>query len=49
VVEVNEGLKSHPESVNGDPHASWMIRVRVEVPADVDGLLTASQYEGLLG
>lgn len=49
IVEVNEHLKSHPESVNTDPHASWMIRVRVEMPADVDALLTASQYEGLLG
>ena len=49
VVEVNEGLKSHPESVNSDPHASWMIRIRVATPAEVEALLTAAQYEGLLG
>ena len=33
VVEVNDALKSHPESVNSHPHDAWMIKVRVSAPA----------------
>lgn len=49
VVEVNNAVKDHPEAVNTDPHASWMIRVRVSDPGDAAGLLDSAQYQGLLG
>ena len=49
VVDVNEALKSHPESVNTDPHGAWMIKVRVSAPAEVAALLDVAQYESLLG
>ena len=50
MIEVNQTLNDTPDLVNREPYAgAWMIRVRVEMPADVDALLTASQYEGLLG
>jgi glycine cleavage system H protein len=49
VVEVNGALKDRPEAVNADPHASWMIKVRVSDIADVARLLDSAQYQGLLG
>lgn len=49
VVEVNDTLKDRPEAVNGDPHGSWMIKVRVADAGDVAALLDNAQYEGLLG
>jgi len=49
VVEVNEALKDHPEAVNADPHASWMIKVRVSDTGAVAGLLDSAHYQGLLG
>ncbi len=49
VVEVNDAVKDHPEAVNKDPHASWMIKVRVSDPGDAAGLLDSAQYQGLLG
>jgi len=49
VVEVNGALKDRPEAVNADPHASWMIKVRVSDVADVARLLDSAQYQGLLG
>ncbi len=49
VVEVNDALKDHPEAVNKDPHASWMIKVQVSDPGDAAGLLDSAQYQGLLG
>ena len=35
VVEVNAALKDKPEAVNANPHASWMIVVRLTDPAEV--------------
>jgi len=49
VVEVNNALKDHPEVLNKDPHASWMIKVRVSKPGEAAALLDSAQYQGLLG
>ncbi|MBI2187468.1 MAG: glycine cleavage system protein GcvH [Acidobacteria bacterium] len=49
VVEVNNHLKQHPEVVNNDPHASWMIKVRVANPGEAAALLDSAQYQKLLG
>ena len=49
VVEVNGAVKDHPEAVNTDPHASWMIKMRVSDPNDAEGLLDSTQYQSLLG
>ena len=46
VVEVNEALQDEAEKVNTDPYgAAWMIRLRMKNPSEVDGLLTAAEYE----
>ena len=49
VIEVNSALKDHPESVNSNPHASWMVRVKLSDPGAAASLLDSAQYEGLLG
>jgi len=48
VVEVNAALKDKPETVNADPHGSWMIAIKLTNPTEADGLMNASQYETLL-
>ena len=49
VIEVNSGLSSKPEVVNSAPHdAGWMIKVKMSNPADMDKLLSASDYEALI-
>ena len=48
VIEVNAALKDHPESVNTDPHGTWMVKVRLVDPAAATSLLDSTQYEGLL-
>ena len=47
VVEVNEPLKSKPEDVSADPHASWMIVVKLSDPGETGTLLDATQYADL--
>jgi glycine cleavage system H protein len=50
VLEVNSDLAGAPESVNTDPYGSgWMVKLKVNNPADVDGLLDAKAYEALVG
>jgi glycine cleavage system H protein len=48
VVEVNIALKDKPETVNTDPHASWMIRLKIADLQEVGGLLDARQYADLV-
>jgi|SRR5690606_17521532 len=47
VVAINDTLAAHPEQVNQQPHAAWMIRVKTEeTGAD---LLDAAAYTALVG
>jgi glycine cleavage system H protein len=48
IIEVNTALKDKPEAVNKSPHESWMIAVKLTNPAEVDGLLDATQYAELV-
>jgi glycine cleavage system H protein len=48
VVEVNTTLKERPESVNKDPHSTWMVKVRLADARAAESLLDSSQYESLV-
>jgi len=48
VVDVNSALKDKPEAVNSNPHASWMIAIKLANPGEVGSLLDASQYAELV-
>ena len=45
VTKVNSDLTQHPETVNTDPHGSWMIAVKVA--GGQEDLLDAAQYTDL--
>ena len=45
VTEVHSALVQNPESVNKDPHGSWMIALKVT--GGQDGLLDAAAYTDL--
>ena len=46
VVAINEELLDHPEMVNEDPYAAWMIQV--ENVTDEEELLSAAAYDELV-
>lgn len=48
VVEVNTALKEKPEAVNSDPHASWMVVLKLSDPAETGSLLDVTQYSDLV-
>ncbi|TXB67203.1 glycine cleavage system protein GcvH [Vicingus serpentipes] len=50
VIEFNSDLESQPEVVNNDPYeGGWMIKVKMSDISEVDGLLSADDYQNLIG
>jgi glycine cleavage system H protein len=50
VLEVNAALEDNPELVNSDPFGDgWMIRVKISDPSQLDDLLSAEEYQSLIG
>lgn len=50
IAEVNPAIDADPALVNRDPYGEgWMVKVRMSDPAEVDTLLSAGEYEKLIG
>jgi glycine cleavage system H protein len=48
ITEKNASLDAAPEKVNQDPYGDgWMIKIKVDDPADVEGLMDAAAYQAL--
>jgi len=46
VVEVNSELTNNTKAVNQDPYGqAWMVKVAMSNPAEIDSLLSMTQYE----
>lgn len=45
VVATNDSAVDSPESLNGDPFGTWLVRVRMSDPSQVDSLMDAAAYE----
>ncbi len=49
VLSVNPKLEDAPELVNQDPYGEgWLIKVTIKDPAELENLLSASQYKELI-
>ena len=48
VVAVNPDLASKPETVNKDPHGTWLYDIELSNPAEVENLLNNDQYAELV-
>ena len=44
VVEINEELEDSPELVNEDAFSNWIMKVKVNDPAEIEALLDAAAY-----
>jgi glycine cleavage system H protein len=45
VTEVNAELATAPEKINKDAHNSWMLKITLKDPNELNGLLSAADYE----
>ncbi len=48
VIEINEGLLDEPERVNQAPYESWMIKIEVSDPSQLDDLMDAEAYDAYI-
>lgn len=50
VIAVNEKLEADPEVVNKDPYGDgWLIKIKMSDAAEADALMSAEDYEALIG
>ncbi len=49
ILELNEALEGNPELVNSDPYGEgWMVKIKVSNRSELDELLGAEDYTGLV-
>ena len=49
ILELNEALEGNPELVNSDPYGEgWMVKIKVSNPSELNELLGAEDYSGLV-
>ena len=48
VVAVSDSVGAHPDSVNSQPHETWMIRVKMANAGELDKLMDSAAYEKLI-
>lgn len=50
ITEVNSKLEDTPDVVNKDPYGEgWMVKLKLNDPAELDELLTPAMYSDLIG
>src|SRR5437899_11239967 len=45
VTEVNGDLATSPEKINKDAHSAWMVKIKLRDSSELNGLLSAADYE----
>ncbi len=50
IIALNKDLESGPEDINKDPYGKgWMIRIQMSNPAEAGSLLSAADYQKVIG
>jgi glycine cleavage system H protein len=45
VTEVNNELATAPEKINKDAHSTWIMKIKLKDPGELNSLLSAANYE----
>jgi glycine cleavage system H protein len=48
VTAINEALKTEPDKINSAPHDTFIIKVELSNPGEIDSLLDAAAYEAFI-
>jgi len=48
VTEMNETLKTEPDKINSAPHDTWIIKIELSNPGELNSLLDAAAYEAFI-
>lgn len=47
IVETNEDLEDSPEDMNADPYGSWIVKIKLADPSELDALMDADEYKAM--
>ena len=47
IVDINQSLVSGPDLINQDAESTWIIKVKLSNPAEMDALLSKTDYDAL--
>lgn len=45
VLALNEELMDEPEGMNSDPYGSWLVKIKISDPSELEQLMDAVAYE----
>lgn len=48
IIEVNEALTSEPELLNSAPYETFLVKIKITNPKDLDDLMDFSAYEAFI-
>jgi glycine cleavage system H protein len=48
VTAINEALTNAPDTINAKPHETWIIKVKLADPTQLNALLDAAAYEAFI-
>lgn len=49
VIEVNDAVDASPELLNQDPYeGGWLLKIKLQDPSQLEGLLNAEAYQGII-
>jgi len=50
IIEFNEDIEGTPEDVNEDAYGKgWMVKIKMSDTSELEGLLSAEEYQALIG
>ncbi len=49
IAACNAELEDAPEKINEDPYGTWIIKVEMSDPAELDALMDAAAYQAFIG
>ncbi len=50
ITEFNKSLEQNPEKVNDEPYGEgWMIKIKIDDPAQLEELMSSEDYEKMVG
>lgn len=49
IIAVNEDLNDSPEDVNKEPYESWLVKIKMSDPSEMEDLMDAEAYEEFIG
>lgn len=45
IIDINQDVLNSPDLINTDPYSSWIIKIKLDNPSELDGLMNSNTYK----